>query len=73
MKKLIYTGVFSLLVLGFVACSEAEDEALYSEDEIKMEDNALTTKKTEELNKSLQLQQDAEKLDTELNEYIESL
>lgn len=72
MKKLIYTGVFSLLALGFVACSGAEDEVIDSENDTAVMDE-LSTEKMDELNKTIQVQEDAENLDDELKTFNESL
>ena len=73
MKKLIYAGAIALFALGFVACSEAVEEIDGGGGaEITVEEE-VSEEKTEELNKTLELQEEAEKLDNELNEYIESL
>lgn len=71
-KKLIYTSAFSLLALGFVACSEAEDDTANSENEIETADE-VSSEKVDELNKTIELQEKAEKLDAELDEFIETL
>ena len=74
MKKLIYTGVFAALALGFVACSEAEEEITDVADDVEMStDDEVSEEKTQELNKTIDLQEKAEQLDDELKEYIESL
>ena len=74
MKKLIYTGAFALLALGFVACSEAEEEIADTVDDMEMpEADEISEEKTEKLNKAIELQEEAEKLDDELSEYIETL
>lgn len=74
MKKLIYTGVFAALALGFVACSEVEEEIDDAVDNMEMpEADEVSEEKTEELNNVIELQEKAEKLDNELSEYIETL
>ena len=74
MKKLIYTGAFALLTLGFVACSEAVDELEDVADDLEMvDDDALTEEKLEEMNSTIELQEETEALDDELNKYIEEL
>jgi len=74
MKKLIYTGFFAILALGFVACSEVEVEIDDVENDIEMSvDDEISKEKTAELNKTIELQEKAETLEDELNEYIESL
>lgn len=73
MKKLIYTGAFALLAMGFVACAEAEDELNDALDEVEMTEEAVSEETTVELNQALDLQEEAEQLDDELSEYIETL
>lgn len=77
MRKLIYTGAFAMLALGFVACSEAEEEIddVVNDVEMSAEDE-ISEEKTAELDKTIELQEKAETLENELdefNEYIESL
>ena len=74
MKKLIYTGAVALLALSFVACSESTEEINDAADDMEMStDDEISEETTEELNKTIELQEKAEELDAELNEYIESL
>ena len=68
MKKLIYVSAFSLLAIGFVACSASENEL--TEEELTED---VTSEEVEELDMTIQSQEDAEKLDEELDKYIESL
>ena len=68
MKKLIYVSAFSLLAMGFVACSG--DATELTEEELTED---VTPEEVEELDKTIQSQEDAEKLDEELDKYIESL
>ena len=74
MKKLIYTGAFALLALGFVACSEATEEITNAADDMEMStEDEISEETTEELNKTIEVQEKAEQLDADLNEFIESL
>lgn len=74
MKKFIYTGAFALLAMGFVACAEVEDEVNEAIDDVEMTDEeAVSEEKTVELNEALEVQQEAEQLEDELSEFIETL
>lgn len=73
MKKLLYTGAFAALTLGFVACSEAEEDTTDSTEEMEMTEEAVTDETAEKLDKTLDLQEEAEQLEDELSEYIETL
>ena len=74
MKKLIYTGAFAALAVTFVACSEAAEEVNDVIEEMDIsEEEGVSEEKTEELNETLKLQEEAEKLDEEISEYIETL
>ncbi|MFK7784278.1 MAG: hypothetical protein AB8B56_04130 [Crocinitomicaceae bacterium] len=73
MKKLIYTGAIALLAIGFVACSEAAEEVNDAMDEVEMMEESVSEETTEELNEALDLQNEAEQLDDDLSEYLETL
>lgn len=74
MKKFIYTGAFALLAMGFVACAEVEDEVNEAIDDVEMTDEeAVSEEKTVELNEALEVQEEAEQLEDELSEFIETL
>lgn len=73
MKKIMYFSLFSFALLGGVSCSDAEPELDTSnESEQKMEDS-VTPEKAAEMEKAIKLQEEAEKLDKELDEYIKSI
>lgn len=74
MKKLIYTGAFALTALFFTACSGEAEELENAADDIEMtEDESISEEKTEEMNKAIELQEDAEKLDEEMDAFIKTL
>ena len=73
MKKLIYTGAFALFAMGFVACAEVEDEVNDAMDEVEITEESVSEETTNELNQALDLQDEAEQLDDELSEYLETL
>lgn len=73
MKKLIYTGAFALLAMGFVACAEVEDEVNDAMDEVEITEESVSEETTNELNQALDLQDEAEQLDDELSKYLETL
>lgn len=73
MKKLLYTGAFAALTLGFVECSEAEEDTTDSIEEMEITEEAVTDETAEKLDKTLDLQEEAEQLEDELSEYIETL
>ena len=74
MRKLIYTGVFATLALGFVACSEAEEEINDLENDIKMSvEEEISEEKTAELDKTIELQEKAETLEDDIIKFHESL
>ncbi|MDG1334420.1 MAG: hypothetical protein P8P74_18950 [Crocinitomicaceae bacterium] len=73
MKKLIYTGAFAVLTMGFVACSEAEDELNDALDEVEMTEESVSEETSVELNETLELQEEAEQLEDDLSEYLETL
>ncbi|NVK64424.1 MAG: hypothetical protein HWE22_07535 [Flavobacteriales bacterium] len=73
MKKLVYTGAFAALTFGFVACSEAEEESTDGTEEMEIAEEEVSEETAKELHKTIELQEEAEQLDNELSEYIETL
>ena len=69
----MYVSLFSLAFLGMASCSNSESELEATEaTEQKMEDE-LTPEKKAEMEKAIKTQEEAEKLDKELDEYINSI
>ncbi len=73
MKKTMYVSLFSLALLGIVSCGDSgADSESTNETEQKTEE-AVTPEKKEEMDKTIKMQEEAEKLDKELDEFIKSL
>lgn len=74
MKRLTYACVFALIALNFTACSDASEKIEDSTDTTEAtNDEAFDEAKRKELNKVIEHQQEAEKLNEELDEFIETL
>lgn len=70
MKKMMYIGLFSLSLMGVASCSDSAKEL---DDAEQTTEDAVTPEKTAEMEKAIKTQEEAEKLDKELDEYINSI
>jgi uncharacterized protein YlxW (UPF0749 family) len=73
MKKNMYIGLFSFALLSFAGCGETTEETDSSSESAISADEPVSADEKQEMEKTIKLQEETEKLDKELDEFIKTL